>query len=106
VTDGVIRDHAARRIARSMVHRATRRAERTTAHAPRARVALGVRIMRAARSRRAPRRAVRLSAVTSAGDGPPPRPPPARSRGHDGALNAEHRRPPRSRETPRAEVRP
>jgi hypothetical protein len=104
VTGGVIRDHAARRIARSMVHRATRRAERTTARAPRARVALGVRIMRAARSRRAPRRAVRLSAVASAGDGPPPRPPPAPSRGRDGALNAEDRRPPRSRETPCAEA--
>jgi hypothetical protein len=69
VTGGVIRDHAARRIARSMVHRATRRAERTVARAPRARAGLRVRIQRAPRARRAHRSAVRLSAVASAGDG-------------------------------------
>jgi hypothetical protein len=83
VTGGVIRDHAARRIARSMVHRATRRAERTTAHAPRARAGRRVRIQRAPRARRAHRSAVRLSAVASAGDGPPPPNPPATSRPRD-----------------------
>lgn len=85
VTGGVIRDHAARRIARTMVHRVTMRAERTTAHAPRARGALRVRIQRAPRARRAHRGAVRLSAVASAGDGPPPPDPPATSCSRDHA---------------------
>jgi hypothetical protein len=86
VTGGVIRDHAARRIARSMVDRVTMRAGRTTAHAPRARGTLRVRIQRAPRARRARRSAVRLSAVASAGDGPPPpRDPLATSRSRDHA---------------------
>jgi hypothetical protein len=71
-----ITDRAASRIARSMVDRVTMRASRTMARAPRAHVVPRVRTQRAPRARRAPRRAVRLSAVASAGDGPPPPEPP------------------------------
>jgi hypothetical protein len=67
-----VTDQAATRIARSMVDRVTQRAGRTMARAPRVCLVPRVRTQRAPRARRAPRRAVRLSAVASAGDGPPP----------------------------------
>ena len=76
-TGGPITERAATRVARSMVDRVTLRAGRTMATAPRARVVPRARIQRGPRARRAPRRAVRLSAVASAGDGPPPKRPPA-----------------------------
>jgi hypothetical protein len=72
-----VTDQAATRIARSMVDRLTQRAGRTMALAPRVCLVPRIRTQRAPRARRAPRRAVRLSAVASAGDGPPP--PPSRS---------------------------
>jgi hypothetical protein len=67
-----VTDQAATRIARSMVDRVIQRAGRTMALAPRVCLVPRVRNQRAPRARRAPRRAVRLSAVASAGDGPPP----------------------------------
>ena len=82
-TGGAISERAASRIARSMVHRVTSRADRTMARPPRAQPALRVRFLRAPRARRAPRRAVRLSAVASAGSGgeePSPEPPGAPDR--------------------------
>lgn len=77
VTVGPITERAGRRIARSMVHRLTMRGGRTLASAPRVHPAFRGRVMRAPRSRRVHRRAVRLSAVASAGDGPPSPEPPA-----------------------------
>ena len=71
-TGGPITDRAASRIVRSMVDRVTRRAGSTMVHALRALPVPRARALRAPRARRAPRRAVRLSAVASAGDGPPP----------------------------------
>jgi hypothetical protein len=80
-TGGVITDRATSRIARDMVRRGTMRAARGVPGPLRLRSALGVRVRRAPRAHRAHRRAVRLSAVASAGDGPPPgEPPAARSR--------------------------
>lgn len=77
-----VTDRAASRIARRMVDRVTMRAGRTIARAPRVRFLPRVRSQRAPRAGRAPRRAVRLSAVASAGDGPPPAgPPPPRLAG-------------------------
>jgi hypothetical protein len=83
-TGGAISERAERRIARDMVRHMTRRARCTMPHLLRPRSAQGVRIRRAPRTRRAHRRAVRLSAVASAGDGPPPREPPAATRAPDG----------------------
>lgn len=79
---GPITDQAAGRIARKMVRRIIRRADRADRamrRPPRGRDVRRVRVLRMPRARRAPhRRAVRLSAVASAGDGPsPPGPPPA-----------------------------
>jgi hypothetical protein len=74
-TGGSITERAGIRIARSMVDRVTMRAGRTRVHAARARLVPRARTLRAPRARRAPRRAVRLAAVASAGDGPPPPPP-------------------------------
>jgi hypothetical protein len=76
-TGGAITDRAANRIARDMVRHVTMRAGRSMPGPLRPRSALGVRVRRAPRARRAHRRAVRLAAVASAGDGPPPREPPA-----------------------------
>jgi hypothetical protein len=78
-TAAPVSDGAAVRISRKMVRRVIRRAERTEMRPPRACVERRVRVVRTARAHRAPRRrAVRLSAVTSAGDGPsPPERPPA-----------------------------
>ena len=87
-TGGAITDQAASRIARDMVRHVTARARRPMPGPPRTRSAHGVRIRRAPRARRAHRRAVRLSAVVSAGDGPPPRePPPATSAPHSGRMS-------------------
>lgn len=83
-TGGTITERAASRIARNMVHRATTRAGRTMPRAPRPRGAHRVRIQRGPRTRRAHRRAVRLSAVASAGDGPPPEEPPPATHAPDG----------------------
>jgi hypothetical protein len=69
-----VTDQAATRIARSMVDRVIQRAGRTMALAPRVCRVPRVRTQRAPRAHRAPRSAVRLSAVASAGDGPPPPP--------------------------------
>jgi hypothetical protein len=79
-TGGVITERASDRIASDMVRHVTTRAHRGMPRVVRARTALGVRIRRAPRARRAHRRAVRLSAVASAGDGPPPRELPAATR--------------------------
>jgi hypothetical protein len=76
-TGGVITDRAASRIARDMVRHVTMRAARGMPNPLRQRGAHGVRVRRAPRAHRAHRRAVRLAAVASAGDGPPPREPPA-----------------------------
>jgi hypothetical protein len=79
-TGGVVSDRAGSHIARSMVERLITRAGRTRDRAPRAHPAFRGRVRSAPRARRAPRRAVRLSAVASAGDGPPaPEPPPTAS---------------------------
>ena len=79
-----VTDQAATRIARSMVDRVIQRAGRTMALAPRVCLVPRARTQRAPRARRAPRRAVRLSAVASAGDGPPPERPPAPPRTQKG----------------------
>ena len=93
-TGGTISERAASRIARSMVHRVTTRAGRMMARPPRARPALRVRSLRAPRARRAPRRAVHLAAVASAGDGPPPERGRAFTRAREGAhLSFEGTRP-------------
>jgi hypothetical protein len=87
-TGGAITDRAASRIARDMVRHVTTRARLAMPGPTRTRSAHGVRIRRAPRARRAHRRAVRLSAVASAGDGPPPREPPAAtSAPHGGRLS-------------------
>ena len=87
-TGGAITDRAASRIARDMVRHVTTRARRAMPGPTRTRRAHGVRSRRAPRARRAHRRAVRLSAVASAGDGPPPREPPAAtSAPHGGRLS-------------------
>ena len=79
-TGGIVSDQAGNHIARSMVQRLIMRAGRTRDRAPRVHSALRGRVRSAPRARRAPRRAVRLSAVASAGDGPPaPEPPPTAS---------------------------
>jgi hypothetical protein len=83
-TGGTVTDRAGSRIARRIVDRLTMRASRTMALAPRVRGALRVRILRAPRARRAPRRAVRLAAVASSGDGPPPERSPAPPCTHKG----------------------
>jgi len=83
-TGGTITDRAASRVARTMVHQVTMRAGRTMPRPPRARGGRRVRILRGPRARRAHRRAVRLSAVASAGDGPPPGEPPAGTRAPHG----------------------
>jgi hypothetical protein len=88
VTGSPPTERAAIRIVRGIVDRVTQRAARTMALAPRARVVLHGRTGRAPRARRAPRRAVRLSAVASAGDGPPPRQPPAATRALRGARSS------------------
>ena len=88
-TGGTITERAGSRIARSMIDRLTMRAGRTMALAPRARGALRVRILRAPRARSAHRRAVRLSAVVSAGDGPPPPDPSAAAGACDRAPLAQ-----------------
>jgi hypothetical protein len=78
-----VTQRTASRIARSMIDRVTMRASRTMARAPRAHLVPRVRILRAPRAGRAPRRAVRLSAVASAGSGgdePSPEPPGALDR--------------------------
>ena len=72
----LVSDRAGNHIARSMVQRLIMRAGRTRDRAPRAHSALRGRVRSAPRARRAPRRAVRLSAVASAGDGPPAPEPP------------------------------
>jgi hypothetical protein len=82
-TSKPVTERAASRIARNMVDRVTLRASRTMARAPRAHLVPRVRILRAPRAGRAPRRAVRLSAVASAGSGgdePSPEPPGALDR--------------------------
>ena len=79
-TGGPVTDRAASRIVRTMIQRVTRRADSTMAHALRARPVPRARTLRAPRARRAPRRAVRLSAVASAGDGPPPPSPDSHAR--------------------------
>jgi hypothetical protein len=84
-TGGEIADRAASRIARDMVRRVTTRAARGMPGPLRLRCALGVRVRRTPRAHRAHRRAVRLAAVASAGDGPPPGEPPA-ARSALGAL--------------------
>jgi hypothetical protein len=77
---GIVSDQAGNHIARGMVQRLIMRAGRTRDRAPRVHPALRGRVRSAPRARRAPRRAVRLSAVASAGDGPPaPEPPPTAS---------------------------
>ena len=87
-TGGAITDQAASRIARDMVRHVTTHARRAMPGPTRTRSAHGVRIRRAPRARRAHRRAVRLSAVVSAGDGPPPREPPtATSAPHGGRIS-------------------
>jgi hypothetical protein len=84
VTGAPVTDQAAVRIVRRIIDRATLRASRTMALAPRTPIVPRVRTQRAPRARRAPRRAVRLSAVASAGDGPPPKRPPAPARTQKG----------------------
>ena len=81
---GAITDRAASRIARDMVRHVTVSARGAMPRPLRPRSAHGVRIRRAPRARRAHRRAVRLSAVASAGDGPPPGEPPAATRASHG----------------------
>jgi hypothetical protein len=86
-TGGVLSARAASRLARGLVHRVIQRASRTMARPLQAYRALrvGVRVLRAPRARRTPRRAVRLSAVASAGsgsDGPSPEPSGAPARSH------------------------
>jgi hypothetical protein len=71
-TGGLITEQAARRVTRSIVHRLTARASRARDLASHPRRAPRVRILRAPRARSTHRRAVRLSAVASAGDGPSP----------------------------------
>lgn len=68
---GHVSEPAAARVARNIVRR-IQRVGRTRLFAPRALRVRGVHVRRAPRARRAHRRAVRLSAVASAGDGPPP----------------------------------
>jgi hypothetical protein len=70
---------AEERITRNIVQRITKSPRPLPARAPRARRAVGARVMRASRARRGHRRAVRLSAVASAGDGPPPPSPRSRA---------------------------
>lgn len=87
-TRGAITDRAASRIARDMVRHVTMRARRAMPGPVRSRNAHGVRVRRAPRARRAHRRAVRLAAVASAGDGPPPgAPPAAKSAPHGGRFS-------------------
>ncbi len=78
---GHVSEPAAARVAHNIVRRIMR-GGRTRLFAPRVLRARGVHVRRAPRARRGHRRAVRLSAVASAGDGPPPssdrEPPPAR----------------------------
>ena len=77
-TGGALSARAASRIARGLVHRVAQRAGRTSALPMPAHRALRVRVLRAPRAPRTPRRAVRLSAVASAGSGsdePSPEPP-------------------------------
>jgi hypothetical protein len=69
---GVITDRAAKRIADGMVQRLTRHDGRVGPRLPDARRALVARRVRAPRAHRGHRRAVRLAAEVSAGDGPPP----------------------------------
>ncbi|APR86218.1 Hypothetical protein A7982_11567 [Minicystis rosea] len=92
-TGGPITDSVADRIARKMVRRIIRRAERTVTRPPRGRDVGRVRIILMSRARRAPRRrAVRLSAVASAGDGPsPPERPPAFCGGLEHERARRHR---------------
>jgi hypothetical protein len=72
-----------------MVRHVTMRARLAMPGPLRTRSAHGVRMRRAPRARRAHRRAVRLSAVASAGDGPPPgEPPAATSAPHSGCLSS------------------
>ena len=82
-TDRPITDRAASRIARSMVRQLTMGASRTMPRVPRVHLAVRGRGLRAPRSRRAHRRAVRLAAVASAGDSPPPEEPPPATRAPD-----------------------
>jgi hypothetical protein len=104
-----VTDQAATRIARSMVDRVIQRAGRTMALAPRVCLVPRARNQRAPRARRAPRRAVRLSAVASAGDGPPPAgpPPSRRAPGHKRLSFGVIRRPDAlAREVDEAQVVP
>ena len=70
-TGGVITDRAAKRITNGMVQRLTQHAGRMRPRVPNTRRALLARRGRAPRAQRGHRRAVRLSADVSAGDGPP-----------------------------------
>src|SRR4051812_27960987 len=85
LTGGAITERAAKRVAGDMARRVAKRARRATPRplALRSRDPYGKRVRRAPRARRAHRRAVRLSAVASAGDGPPPREPAAATRAPD-----------------------
>jgi hypothetical protein len=70
-TGGEITEQATERVVRKTVKRITQRSPRTMAFVPHALRASRARRPRAPRARRGPRRSVRLSAVASAGDGPP-----------------------------------
>lgn len=82
---GVITDRAAKRIADGMVQRLTRRDARVGPRLPDARRALLARRVRAPRAHRGHRRAVRLAAEVSAGDGPPPEEPRPPTNDHNDA---------------------
>ena len=82
---GVITDRAAKHIANGMVQRLTQYAGRMGPRVPNTRRALLTRRERAPRAHRGHRRAVRLSADVSAGDGPPPEETPLSASVYGGA---------------------